>query len=363
MMKKSTFFLSLILLSAPAWGKIKPSAEKIGRVLWDKQLKSGKKSNFFPETASPVADGGRVYVGTGAGVLYAVEAGKILWSFNSKGPIAAKAATDGNRVFFGDVKGMIYALEAKTGQKQWEEFIGGEILSEPVLSNSSVFVVTTSREIYSLDKKTGKENWSTYVRGFEKKITRRGNSPLRLDGGRLYAAFADGEVVSLSSGNGNIAWTENLADPNRVFKDIDAGLVIDGGEMYAVGYFGEVARLRKDSGSVVWKKPGTSGVTPAADSSRIYVSGEGGAIIAMDKGTGLREWETPLGGGLLSAPLIRENFIFVGTEKKGAYLLDRETGKIVQRISLGGTFIGEPEATDSTVYLLTSGGKLTALIF
>lgn len=361
MKKGISLFLILCWLAPSVWAAQK-NHPKIARVLWDKQLKVGKKNKFFPEGAAPVIDGGRIYVGTNAGLFYCLNAtnGKAVWRFESNGPIESAAAINGNLVFFGNNKGTVTALEAATGKKVWDSFVGGEILAEPVLSQGDLFVATTSREIYSLDQKTGKENWSTYVKGYDNKITMRGIAPLVFSGNRLYAAFSDGQVVSLSAGSGDIGWSEDLANPDKVFKDIDAGLLMDGGDLYAVGYFGDMARLRKDSGSVVWKKGISSGVTPAGDGGKIFVSAGDGTVVALDKNSGTRQWEAPLGSGLLSAPFLKNDLLLVGTEKNRVYLLDKNTGKVLQKLVVG-PFIGEAAATDSTLYFLNSGGRLTAV--
>ena len=361
MKKWVPLFLILCLVAPSVWAAGKHN-KQIARILWDRQLKVGKKNKFFPEGATPLIDGGRIYIGTNAGIFYCLDRakGKNIWSFDSGGPVGAGAATDGKQVFFGNGKGMVTALDAQTGKKVWDAFVGGEILAEPVLSNDDLFVVTTSREIYSLDKQTGKEQWSTFIKGFENKITMRGHAPLALVGNRLYAAFADGQVVSLSASNGSVGWSEDLSNPDRVFKDIDAGLLLDGADLYAVGYFGTLARLRKDSGSVVWKKEISSGVTPSQDDDKIFVTSTDGVVLALRKDTGTRQWETALSSGLLSAPFLKNGVLLVGAEKNRLYLLDKETGKVLQKIPAG-AFIGNAGSDDSTIYFLTSGGKLTAL--
>src|SRR3569833_2234402 len=67
--------------------------------------------------ASPTVDGSTVYVGSTAGLFYAVdrETGSAKWKFAAKARVASTAAVANGTVFFGAYDGNFYALDATSG--------------------------------------------------------------------------------------------------------------------------------------------------------------------------------------------------------------------------------------------------------
>src|SRR3989339_930781 len=109
-MKKNLLFIicALSLGIAPAVGQAKKSGDfalpvqkefkaQNVRVLsagWETALKPGSPSKrYYPETNSPALGKEAVYIGTQAGLFYAVDRknGKILWTFENDEGIAATA--------------------------------------------------------------------------------------------------------------------------------------------------------------------------------------------------------------------------------------------------------------------------------
>src|SRR3569623_1838263 len=78
--------------------------------------------------ASPTVDGLTVYVGSTAGVFYAVdrESGNAKWKFVAKARIASTAAVANGTVYFGAYDGNFYALDAAAGSLKWKFATEGE---------------------------------------------------------------------------------------------------------------------------------------------------------------------------------------------------------------------------------------------
>lgn len=369
---KKIYFLFIIILTFSMTGSLwgarerapKALGQKVIQRLWTRTLKTGKsKKRYFPEVASPYSYGGRIFVGTHSFYLYALgEAdGKILWKFESNGPIASQPVANGSRVFFGNNKGMVYALDQNSGELAWDYFVGGEVLAQPAIVGNSVYVVTTSREVYSFDTDSGALKWTTYVKGFEKKFTMRGNSPIVAAGDRLYIGFADGQVVSLSASSGAIGWNEMISRGNVTFKDIDAAVLVDNSSLFVVGYYGYLTKLNRSSGQVLWRKEIQGGTNMAIDSSYIYISSADGRVIALEKSSGIRRWDVPLYAGALSPPTILGDLLIVGAEKGYGYIFDKSSGKLLQTIPLASGQWGPGITDDSRMYLLSGSGKVYAL--
>lgn len=340
-----------------------PKAEEkkiIGKI-WDHALQTGKsKKKYFPEMASPSYWDGKIFIGTHSSLFYALSAsnGKTLWQFNSQGPIASKPVADKNHVYFGNNKGTVYALDIQTGQKVWEHYVGGEILAQPALGGGNLYVVTTSREVYALDTTTGKEVWYQFIRGFENKFTMRGTTPVTFDNGRLYIGFADGQVVSLSSSNGSMYWSNTFSKPEGFFKDVDSALLVDGNTIYVFSYSGYFLKLEKGSGRVIWEKEIVSGTDPFLDQNSLVVTTQDSHVVCFDTKNGLRRWDVGLYSGSLSSPYITKDYVVVGSADGKVSILDLKNGVVLQNVKLPNGFLGIVAGSNGSFYFLSSGGKL-----
>ncbi len=353
-----------------SWGASKPRApqgtgQKIAKRLWSHSLKSGVLNNkFIPEVSSPLYHDGQILVGNHSGFFYSLSAatGKEMWRFDSGGVIDSEPVTDGSYVFFGNSKGMVFALDLQTGNKVWDYFAGNEILSRPAVSGGVVYIVSTSREVSALSIQDGALKWATYVKGYDKKVTMRGHSPPVVVGDHLYVGFADGQVAALSILNGSVLWSRNLVDDESVsFQDIDSALAYDQGVLYVVGYFGTCQALSSSSGDLIWQAEVRGGTDILIEGNQIILSSAEGELVSFDKKNGRKRWTVPFYSGSLSAPRKWGEYLLVGSESGGAFLIDAQKGQVLQRIALSKGFLGNAAATDKTAFFLTTGGGLVAL--
>jgi polyvinyl alcohol dehydrogenase (cytochrome) len=148
----------------------------------------------FAETsvafAQPTIAGGRVFVGSGSGKVYSLDAatGCTYWSFDAGMPVRAAVSVGslaGGKyaAYFGDMSAVVYALDATTGKLLWknrvEEHPIARITGAPVLFRGRLYVPVSSVEeasaqsadyecckfrgsIVSLDAGTGKQIWKSY---------------------------------------------------------------------------------------------------------------------------------------------------------------------------------------------------------
>ncbi|MCX8157916.1 MAG: PQQ-binding-like beta-propeller repeat protein [Verrucomicrobiae bacterium] len=129
-----------------------PCTRQWYRLFPDEGLQSG---------IQPVIAGSRVYLGTMAGVLHALDAdtGRDVWTFKAGGPILHAAALGEGRVFFGSADGRVYALEAASGKPAWSFQTGAAVWNAPAIHGGVVFIGSRDGFLYALDAATGQLRW------------------------------------------------------------------------------------------------------------------------------------------------------------------------------------------------------------
>ncbi|HJZ74746.1 MAG TPA: PQQ-binding-like beta-propeller repeat protein [Vicinamibacterales bacterium] len=221
----------------------------------------------FPDTTSawaqPTVAGGRLFVGSQNGTVYALDAvrGCVVWTFAAHGAVRASISI-GRRpgatrqstyaAYFSDQQGFVYALDAATGRRLWERKVEDHPLvrltGAPALYQDRLFVPTSS-----------------YEEG--------GKTP-----GYACCTFR-GSLVALDVRNGDLVWkTFTIAEEPHLLR------------VYADG-----TELRGPAGAAIWSAP-----TIDVKRSAIYV-GTGNtysgvaqptadAILAFDLKSGRLRW-------------------------------------------------------------------------
>jgi polyvinyl alcohol dehydrogenase (cytochrome) len=155
----------------------------------------------FPDASaawsSPTVAGGRLYVGSQNGTVYALDAksGCIHWTFSAAGGVRTAVAVAGNQVYFGDTAASAYALSADTGRVIWTRKVDdhplARITGSPTLHAGRLYVPVSSYEesqgadpryacctfrgsVSALDAATGQVIWKTPL--IADPLQRRGTS-------------------------------------------------------------------------------------------------------------------------------------------------------------------------------------------
>ena len=148
----------------------------------------------FPNGTSaygqPAVAGGRVFVGSDNGFVYALDAatGCVYWSFEAKAGVrtAISLGAVGNRfaAYFGDLKANVYAIDAESGALVWTQKADqhplARITGAPSLAGGRLYVPVSSLEegsgandnyecctfrgnVVAYDASTGKQLWQTFM--------------------------------------------------------------------------------------------------------------------------------------------------------------------------------------------------------
>jgi polyvinyl alcohol dehydrogenase (cytochrome) len=138
----------------------------------------------------PVVVGGRVFVGSGSGRVFALglHDGCTHWSFKADAGVRAAVTVartaQGLSAFVADLRATVYSLDASTGQLRWkrrvEEHRASRISGSPVVVDGRIYVPVSSGEeavaaqpgyeccsfrgsVVALDAQSGEVLWKTYM--------------------------------------------------------------------------------------------------------------------------------------------------------------------------------------------------------
>lgn len=174
-------------------------------------------------SASPAVEGDIVIAPYTSGEIYAlrVENGRVLWSDNlaTPHPIGALSALadirgapviDRDRVFAVGHSGLMVSIDLRTGDRVWEQDIGGT--QSPWVAGDYVYVLANDESLICLTRQDGKIRWVRDLPRFQKPKKKEDalfwTGPV-LAGDRLIVASSAGEAFSVSPYTGDpLGWTE-----------------------------------------------------------------------------------------------------------------------------------------------------------
>jgi len=309
--------------------------------------------------SAPRVAGGQVYFGAAhpavkGGTLFCLDqgTGREVWRFIDDGalkPLFSSPYIAAGRLFIGegfhdDRDCKLYCLDAATGKKIWDFQTTSQVESSPRVFGGRTFFGAGNDGIYCLEARDGKRMWQFPGPAYKGRLLRVGSSP-ELANGKLYA------------GSG-----------------VDRNATEDRGEM-------AVFSLSMADGKLVWKTPTDlpCWAAPVARGTEVFFAlGNGdvytdatepaGAVLCMDAITGTLRWRKDLPNGILSAPAIDDEHVYVGCRDGHCYCFNRGDGRESWKISMESPVISSPvlapsleTGTTASVFVASSRGRVCCL--
>ena len=107
--------------------------------------------------------------------------------------------------------------------------------------------------------------------------------------------------------------------------------------------------------------PGVALGTPAIVGDLVFVSTDGGDIVALDANSGDTKWKRDIGSPSDSAPAVAGDLVYLGTRDHRVLALNRVSGQPVWERDVGNIVLGSPIVSNGTLYIGSTNGELTAL--
>jgi outer membrane protein assembly factor BamB len=182
--------------------------------------------------------------------------------------------------------------------------------------------------LMAIDTATGKTVWE--IRHGETYGNNRGNGPRgtpTIDGERLYALGADGNLICASTSTGEKIWEVNLLAKfggSNIKWGLSESPLIDRGRVIvnAGGPGASVVALNKNDGSLIWKSESdeagySSAVVAEVGGIRMYVMLTGEAAIGLRADDGKLMWryaEVSNPTANIATPIVRGDLVFVSSD-------------------------------------------------
>ena len=190
--------------------------------------------------SSPAVVDGVVYVGSGDGHCYALDAatGQLTWKFATGDVVHSSPAVVDGTVYFGSWDTFLYAVDAATGQAKWKFKTGDDaenhnqtgIQSSPAVVDGTVYFGCRDSHLYAVDAATGQEKWKV-------KITWINASPAVREGRIYFGTSIPAFFVALDAGTGKELYRFDAHVPVFSSPALAGNLALFGsfnGSLYAV---------------------------------------------------------------------------------------------------------------------------------
>ena len=351
-----------------------PEFDPIGAVAWSFDADG-------PIISSAAVAGGLVFVGTNDLRIVALssETGDLVWEYplhlqpNSHPTIAH------DMLYWGLRDGTLIALKYRTGELVWTYKTGAAIYGAPTVVDGVLYVGSSDNKMYSLDALTGDERWS---RTTENWVVGSGS----VDKGILVFGGQDRELYMLDANNGTLRHQVNLS------SGVDNSTIIVNDLTYVATRSGIAVAFdhtQKDTSFQkaywrwwiqfwVWNIAPRPDLIPglkwtknlggvvvgdmATNGEKLFANTTKGKLFALNLDTGLSEWETDGGLGLVySAPIVSGQTV-IQTYANGTIRgFDISTGEMKWEISVQGIVISSPVLVDGKLFIPTIEGNLYAI--
>jgi len=206
--------------------------------------------DFF--LSSPVVAQGTVYVGSGDGNVYALDAlsGALQWAFGTGNVVHASPAIANDTVYIGSWDSFFYALDAKTGQERWRFKTGEDpvifnqvgIQSSAVVAGGLVYFGCRDANLYALDATTGAKVWA-----FNNKGSWVISTPIVADGALYFATSDSAFFHAVDAKTGDLRYTLSFHH-----WPMFSSPAIAGRELLIGSHAGTLIAIDLDKRSVKW---------------------------------------------------------------------------------------------------------------
>lgn len=329
-----------------------------------------------PVRSSPTVVQDRVYVGSGDGHVYVLEAetGAEVWISDLGSPVHSTPAVSDGLVFVIDRQNRLFALDQESGETRWTVETGPDapwdwgqegwdyFSSSPAAQGDRVYVGSGDGRVYAFEARSGAEIWRFATGG-------RVRSSPALAEGRLYVGSADGSLYALDAASGEQLWRFETVGAGLDSEDwgfdrktIQGTPAVADGRVYFGARDGHAYAVDGRTGEQLWRTEERMPwyiASPAVADGVLYLGSSDGLFVnALDAATGRELWRTATGHRVFSSPALFAGTLFVGNHLGRFLALAPETGEIRWELRAPDGILSSPVPGDGRIYFGSDDGKV-----
>jgi outer membrane protein assembly factor BamB len=278
--------------------------------------------DFF--LSSPTVVNSNVYLGSGDGNVYALDAasGAVRWRFHTNDVVHASPAVANDTVYIGSWDSFFYALDAQTGALRWRFKTGEDdkifnqvgIQSSAVIADGLVYFGCRDSQLYALDAASGEKRWS-----FDNKGSWVISTPIVADGVVYFATSDSGLLHGVDAKSGQLLHSLS-------FKEwpMFSSPAIAGRRLYIGSHAGTLIAIDLDRHTPAWTFRTDGAIAHAAAYTK--KSGEPDYQAAFSDffydNLIIGVWRMMSVGAVLSSPVVAGNVVYFGSTDGTVYALN-----------------------------------------
>jgi outer membrane protein assembly factor BamB len=218
----------------------------------------------------------------------------VAWDIDAGRGLRASVLLTDSALFVATTNRQLFAFETRTGRRNWDQRLEGEVSGELVRSGRTLFLTTAewNGRVHARDVERGKRVW------------RRDVGPTRfspvVEGGVVYVGTDRGFVHALRADDGEQLWRTKLGGAV-------AATPLSHGDALIIGAVNDTLyRIAKRDGAVLARGvvDNTMTAAPAVNGDTLVVATNSGAVIGFDAMTFNELWRVETGTPILAAPVI-----------------------------------------------------------
>ena len=299
--------------------------------------------------SSPCVDDERVYIGSGDGNIYCLNAavGQKVWEFTTGTYVSSSPVVVGDYVYVGSNDKKVYCIDVDTGTQVWAYETGGEVQSSPAVVGNRVYVGSYDNKVYCLDARTGRKIWE-----YESSADIYSTPTVYMD--RVYVGGVNFELYCLDARTGRLEWMYLAGG------DIPPSPAVYDGKVYAGSEDHHLHCLDAITGEHLWQFETQGIVFPSAAirNGRVYVGSIDGMFYCLDAANGSKVWDFDMHGDVHSAAAVTGDYVYVGSHDGKLYCLNALTGAKVWAVETGGPVFSSPAVENGYVYFGSNDGTI-----
>jgi outer membrane protein assembly factor BamB len=278
---------------------------------------------------------------------------ELLWKFKTNSSIRSSPAISDDTVYIGSGDGCVYALDAATGTEKWEYKVDGGIWSSPAMTCDTLYIGVEDQfgtYLYALNAVTGTEKWK-----YEIGVAIPPPYPPTVSDGTVYLGIwwlgsgSGGSVCALDVATGEKKW-EYKTD-----RAISSSPTVSEDTVYIGSWDNYIYALDAFTGAEKWKyETGYMVVSsPAVADNTVYIGSTDSYLHALDAVAGTEKWKYKTDDYIVSSPAVSGNTVYIGSKDEHVYALDADTGAEKWKYKTGGwiPMDSSPALSGSTVYI------------